>query len=156
MHAWRVAAASAIGTSHVASGAKCQDALDFGVFDASGEQTLILVVADGAGSARHSDAGAQCAVFTVRREIETYFDRSGTFHKLTREVAASWLDKVQHALLCRGNCHRVGIRRSLARSAVAMAVVRCRHFHPRFPAEPDLADIKSFRFARFSTTHSQA
>jgi Protein phosphatase 2C len=98
MHAWRVAAASAIGTSHVASGAKCQDAHDFGVFDASGEQTLILVVSDGAGSARHSDAGAQCAVFTVRREIETYFDRSGTFDKLTREVAASWLDRVQQAL----------------------------------------------------------
>ena len=98
MQAWRVAAASAIGTSHVASGTKCQDAHGFGVFDASGEHILILVVSDGAGSAKHSGMGAQCAVSTVRREIETYFDQSGTFDKLTREVAASWLDKVQQAL----------------------------------------------------------
>jgi hypothetical protein len=98
MEAWRVAAASAIGTSHIASGTKCQDANGFGVFDASGEHILTLVVSDGAGSAKHSDMGAQCAVSTVRREVQTYFDQSGTFDKLTREVAASWLDKVQQAL----------------------------------------------------------
>ena len=58
MQAWRVAAASAIGTSHVASGTKCQDAHGFGVFDASGENILILVVSDGAGSAKHSEDGS--------------------------------------------------------------------------------------------------
>lgn len=98
MQAWRVAAASAIGTSHVASGAKCQDANGVGVFDVAGEHILILVVSDGAGSAKHSDIGAQWAVSTVQHEVETYFDQSGTFDKLTREIAASWLDKVQQAL----------------------------------------------------------
>jgi hypothetical protein len=98
MQAWRVAAASAIGTSHVASGTKCQDANGFGVFDASGEHIVALTVSDGAGSAKHSDLGAQRAVATVRREIEAYFVQSGTFDQLTRKVAASWLDKVQQAL----------------------------------------------------------
>jgi hypothetical protein len=98
VQAWRVAAASAIGTSHVASGTKCQDAHGFGVFDTSGENILILVISDGAGSAKHSGTGAQCAVSTIRREIETYFDQSGTFKRLTREVAAFWLGKVQQAL----------------------------------------------------------
>jgi hypothetical protein len=98
VQAWRVAAASAIGTSHVASGTKCQDAHEFGVFDTSGENILILVISDGAGSAKHSGTGAQCAVSTIRREIETYFDQSGTFKRLTREVAAFWLGKVQQAL----------------------------------------------------------
>lgn len=77
MQAWRVAAASAIGTSHVASGAKCQDANGVGVFDVAGEHILILVVSDGAGSAKHSDIGAQWAVSTVQHEVETYFDQSG-------------------------------------------------------------------------------
>ncbi|WP_454616501.1 PP2C family serine/threonine-protein phosphatase [Bradyrhizobium cenepequi] len=98
MQAWRVAAASAIGTSHVASGAKCQDAHGFGMFDASGERILTLVISDGAGSAKHSETGAQCAVSTVQREIETYFEQAGTFEKLTREVVAAWLAKVQQAL----------------------------------------------------------
>jgi hypothetical protein len=97
MHAWRVAAASAIGTSHIASGTKCQDANGFDVFDVSGEHILILAVSDGAGSAKHSDLGAQCAIHTIRAEIETYFATS-TFGALTREVAAYWLDKVQQAL----------------------------------------------------------
>lgn len=98
MQAWRVAAASAIGTSHVGSGTVCQDAHGFGVFDASGKNILTLVVSDGAGSAKHSEIGAQCTVSTVRHEIERYFDQSGTFEKLTRAVAASWLAKVQQAL----------------------------------------------------------
>lgn len=98
MQAWRIVAASAIGTSHVASGTKCQDAHGFSVFDASGENILTLVVSDGAGSAKHSEMGAQCAVSTVRRQIERYFDQSGTFEALTRQVAASWLGKVQQAL----------------------------------------------------------
>ncbi|MEG0184589.1 MAG: PP2C family serine/threonine-protein phosphatase [Stenotrophomonas sp.] len=53
--AWRVMAASATGRSHLDRGQPCQDA------HASAQvgRTLVAVVCDGAGSASHSDVGAQ-------------------------------------------------------------------------------------------------
>ena len=55
---WNVAGASEIGIAHVNSGLPCQDASRY----FSVEDTLIACVADGAGSARHSDQGAAGAV----------------------------------------------------------------------------------------------
>ena len=59
---WRVLGASVPGVSHLASGTECQDnhaaiQLDDG--------TLILAVADGAGSAARAADGATCAVDTA-------------------------------------------------------------------------------------------
>lgn len=60
--AWRVIASSAIGTSHLASGSICQDAHAYRVLE---DGTLLIAVADGAGSASHSAEGARCATDTA-------------------------------------------------------------------------------------------
>lgn len=59
---WKAIARSAIGTSHENQGIVCQDYGDYRIF-----QDVIIVgaVADGAGSAKHSDVGAKLAVETV-------------------------------------------------------------------------------------------
>lgn len=54
---WRLIGASVTGTSHAKSGLPCQDAHAYR--EVAG--CALLVVADGAGSAERSDAGAQCA-----------------------------------------------------------------------------------------------
>lgn len=55
---WRVAAASAAGTSHVEKGQPCQDAT---MWTATPEGFLILAVADGATSAQLGHVGAKVA-----------------------------------------------------------------------------------------------
>ncbi|MBN3951333.1 MAG: protein phosphatase 2C domain-containing protein [Nostoc sp. NMS7] len=59
---WKAIGRSAIGTSHENQGIVCQDYGDYRIF-----QDVIIVgaVADGAGSAKHSDVGAKLAVETV-------------------------------------------------------------------------------------------
>jgi serine/threonine protein phosphatase PrpC len=57
--AWRVAGASVTGTAHERAGIACQDAHRWAVLP---NGSLIIAVADGAGSAARSGEGARCAV----------------------------------------------------------------------------------------------
>ncbi|NJK39089.1 MAG: protein phosphatase 2C domain-containing protein [Oscillatoriales cyanobacterium RM2_1_1] len=60
---WQVVAASVIGKSHEKHNLPCQDAHSYQVFTHPCHgQCLVVAVADGAGSARLSDLGAQLAV----------------------------------------------------------------------------------------------
>jgi len=66
--AWLDACTSIVGTSHVLRGAPCQDASAITRLGESGE-VIIVALSDGAGSASHSDLGAQ----TVVRHWIEYF-----------------------------------------------------------------------------------
>ncbi|MHC5675895.1 PP2C family serine/threonine-protein phosphatase [Nostoc sp.] len=59
---WKAVARSAIGTSHENQGIVCQDYGDYRIFH---DVIIVGAVADGAGSAKHSDVGAKLAVETV-------------------------------------------------------------------------------------------
>lgn len=58
---WKAIARSAIGTSHLKQQLPCQDYGDYKIIN----DAIIGVVADGAGSAKHSDVGAKLAVNNV-------------------------------------------------------------------------------------------
>jgi Protein phosphatase 2C len=58
--AWSVLGESVLGTSHRAGDTPCQDAFRSSTFGAESDW-LVVVVADGAGSASHSDIGANAA-----------------------------------------------------------------------------------------------
>ena len=60
---WNVISASAIGTSHQKNDMPCQDAGDFWLDD--GDRTVVGAIADGAGSAIHSEIGAKVTVDTM-------------------------------------------------------------------------------------------
>jgi protein phosphatase 2C-like protein len=99
MEPWRVAFASAIGTSHQAIGTACQDASGCEVLQVNDNTILIAVVSDGAGSAEHSDVGSERAVSAVTNSIRSYFlDEGGSFAQLTRADAIRWLQTVQSVL----------------------------------------------------------
>ncbi|MDB0566245.1 PP2C family serine/threonine-protein phosphatase [Ralstonia solanacearum] len=60
---WLTVSASIAGTSHVATGLPCQDSCYANVErDARGEPVLVVLVADGAGSAEHGGLGAERAI----------------------------------------------------------------------------------------------
>jgi len=87
MSQWRHASASVQGTSHVESAQPCQDACR--VEQAStpdGEEFLVLIASDGAGSASFSQEGSQ----TVCQSLS---------EKLCRLIAGGWTpDQVTHGL----------------------------------------------------------
>jgi hypothetical protein len=99
MQPWRIAFASAIGTSHETNGVVCQDASGCEILQVNDDAILIAVVSDGAGSAKHSDVGAERAVSVVTNSIRSYFlQEGGSFAQLTRAEAVRWLQTVQSAL----------------------------------------------------------
>ena len=59
---WAVVNASVIGTSHGSSGAPCQDTSSILRFRIGDEDVLVAAIADGAGSASHSQIGSSEAV----------------------------------------------------------------------------------------------
>ena len=69
---WKYAAASVIGTSHLAAPEcriRCQDAHECGYLD--GQDVLVCVASDGAGSASHSDQGSRFACEVVVSRIRS-------------------------------------------------------------------------------------
>lgn len=64
-HPWRIAAATAPGTSHLRRNTPNQDAVVHQLINTSQSQVAIIAVADGAGSASRSNEGSQIAAQTA-------------------------------------------------------------------------------------------
>ena len=91
--------ASAIGTSHLASGAPCQDChFHLTVNDAEGDPVAILVLSDGAGSAAEAETGAKLACHTFARLVADYIEGGGKVENISRELAARWVSGVIYRL----------------------------------------------------------
>jgi hypothetical protein len=96
---WRYAFTSVVGTSHIRDELPCQDASDCQVLHTqAGTPVLVALVADGAGSARHSAEGAQLACTLLCDEIATLLDTGGAIEELTRDFVVAWLTHFQHAI----------------------------------------------------------
>jgi hypothetical protein len=67
------------GTSHQRNGVPCQDAHGYRVLPGG---AVIIGVADGAGSARRSDAGSQCVVGQAIDSLETALSRGAPYSEL--------------------------------------------------------------------------
>ena len=75
---WRHVDSSVRGTSHEATGAPCQDYCAGRVVPTPGGPVLVVAVADGAGSASHSEVGARLAAETFVERAEAQLMRSPT------------------------------------------------------------------------------
>jgi hypothetical protein len=91
---WTVLGESVAGTSHRSRNTPCQDAFRADTFGPEGEW-LVVVVADGAGSASHSEAGATRACEAIAGRIPAL----GPEVLLTRDGILSLLDNVRDGLL---------------------------------------------------------
>jgi hypothetical protein len=96
---WRMAMASAVGTSHVASGLPCQDCHHhLELNDAEGQPVAILVVSDGAGSATEAETGAKLTCHTFARLVADYIEGGGKVEGIGRDLAARWISGVIYRL----------------------------------------------------------
>lgn len=93
---WRYGFASVIGTGHVKSATPLQDASRVEVaFDARGDEVLIAVTSDGAGSAGNSDVGARLACDQFVHDLKSHFATGGDLSQLSNDFISNWVDKFQ-------------------------------------------------------------
>lgn len=95
---WRIALASAIGTSHIAGDLPCQDSVAHEVVDSVDGAVLIAIVCDGAGSAAYSELGASLAADFFLRSVTSYFTAGGRLEDIDRKRACAWIDETASVL----------------------------------------------------------
>ena len=95
---WRIASASAIGTSHIDSGTPCQDSATHELLATDTGEILIIVVADGAGSAASAERGSALVAQTITKLLRDYFNGGGTVDAISREKAVTWLQATADVL----------------------------------------------------------
>jgi Protein phosphatase 2C len=96
---WRVAAASAIGTSHIKTGTPCQDSTGVEFIDTADGQVLVCVISDGAGSAAHSDIGSRQAVTRSLELVREFLSNGGQVQSIDAGIAADWLANVRSSIV---------------------------------------------------------
>ena len=83
---WRLVGAGVVGVSHLRADLPCQDRWEAEVLDA---HTLIVVVADGAGSAAHADKGAEIIVEAIMQSVrEAIHEGNDDYLAILRGAAA--------------------------------------------------------------------
>ena len=96
---WRFAVGSAVGTSHITSGDPCQDSHACEVIeDEDGDEVLVAVASDGAGSAKLSHLGSAAACRAVIERVRGHLaagHRVGAIsHEVAAEIALDARDKI--------------------------------------------------------------
>ncbi|MEH2023939.1 PP2C family serine/threonine-protein phosphatase [Nostoc sp.] len=95
---WKAVADSAIGTSHQKQEILCQDYVDYRIFD----DVIVGAVADGTGSAKHSDVGSKLAVETVLKcfsEINEFPQNKAFSQPLSKEEAEEVFVKIVNQVI---------------------------------------------------------
>jgi hypothetical protein len=100
MNPWRVAFASATGTSHLRLEKGCDDSCKAEVVRAEDNEVVVLCVADGAGSAARSAEGAQKACNSFLGLCRTLAESGGAFSGATeRTIRENWIGQLRNALV---------------------------------------------------------
>ena len=90
---WKAAQLAVQGEGHCTSGTPCQDK----TYVLKAEDAIVVALADGAGSAKHSEIGAECVTQTVCRLLMENFDRYFET-EYAASVATELLTKLQEEL----------------------------------------------------------
>jgi hypothetical protein len=91
---WRIAAASATGTSHERNGAPCQDNWVLKELASGSGPVLLVAVSDGAGSACYSEIGSRLAVDGLVQSAEAFFADGGALSGLERADMCRWMHDI--------------------------------------------------------------
>jgi hypothetical protein len=113
---WTVLGESITGTSHRARNTPCQDAFRFRTFG-SIEEWLVIVAADGAGSASRSEVGATLACDEFARRVEA-LERDVLF---TRDGMTALFAEVRNALFV--EAERLAVRPREVACTVLLTVI---------------------------------
>ncbi|MGZ8908103.1 MAG: PP2C family serine/threonine-protein phosphatase [Methylobacter sp.] len=86
---WKIIRASTIGTSHIKSGGRCQDSCYADVIcTADGQEFLVVVVSDGAGSAKEGGQGAELTCETAISSISASLEKESDVFFTEQSIVA--------------------------------------------------------------------
>src|SRR5438046_2042501 len=96
---WRIVRASVIGSSHIRGGLPCQDFSLHALVDApQGEQVLVAVISDGAGSAEQAAVGSSTTCQAFIALIQLFIADGGSVSSLDRMQAQHWVKQIAEQL----------------------------------------------------------
>ncbi|MFN7946462.1 MAG: PP2C family serine/threonine-protein phosphatase [Blastocatellia bacterium] len=96
---WKYGFASVAGTAHVRTSAPVQDACRAEIIhDAQGNEMLLAVASDGAGSAAQAHVGSALACDLFVAEVKAHFSGSGEWQHLADGFIESWIEKFQRSV----------------------------------------------------------
>lgn len=99
---WKYAYASVKGTSHEKNGLPCQDASLCEILkDKNGQDILVAVASDGAGSAPHSDQGSKLICSLFMDEMKALFATGQGTDDATETFFKAWLGYFQKEIAVR-------------------------------------------------------
>lgn len=112
---WKCIHGSVVGTSHVDDDLPCQDHCEAKVTDVDGEVALVACVADGAGSASHSETGSLTACRTFQSLVADHGWRLSElgpkeFEESFEGVAVTWCRQIRSAIETEANTLNVPVR----------------------------------------------
>lgn len=95
---FRMRAGLVPGRNHVLDGRNCQDALHHAFFEQQGRMYYLGVVADGCGSGRYSEVGAQLGVQFVAQALKTMLLDGTPLELLPESLFAKVITFLEHLL----------------------------------------------------------
>ena len=95
MRQWSWIGACSTGSSHIRAGTTCQDSASCIELAIRGEQTLLAIVSDGAGSAEYSAIGSRLVVGCFARCVIAHLQTNQAVEIITKELVLHWLDNVR-------------------------------------------------------------
>jgi Protein phosphatase 2C len=119
---WRPIAQSILGPSHATDNCPCQDSHSLRIAGERSTPTLIACVADGAGSAAHSDVGSRIVCDTVMDCAAAFVAAGGRLDHLQRTDVIRWCEdarqRVQQEATAR-NCEVRELASTLCAAIIA-------------------------------------
>jgi hypothetical protein len=96
---WKYTYVSVVGASHKKLHSPCQDSSKCQVIqDSNGEDVLVAVVSDGAGSAKYSDLGSSIACSLFVKEVTEYLADENRVKDLDVPFFENWIDQYQDVI----------------------------------------------------------
>lgn len=108
---WKYTYASVLGSSHKKSHSPCQDSSKCQVIqDSNGEDILVAVISDGAGSAKFSDLGSSMACSFFVKEVTDYLAEAKRVKDLEVSFFENWIDQYQYLISSHARDFEVTLR----------------------------------------------
>jgi hypothetical protein len=107
---WKHLAEAVAGTSHRRNGQPCQDFCLVKAIDASPESALVLVSADGSGSAARAQQGAQMACEGLMEAVLADLERGQAVSNIDEPQVRRWFQKVRDKIDATAEEHKVPCR----------------------------------------------
>lgn len=102
---WRHIGQSLQGSSHLADETPCQDNHSVRVLGEDGARTLIACVADGAGSAKHSELGSSIVCNSMIENATKHFETHGGLENLEQANVIEWCEDARTRILDAATLH---------------------------------------------------